>query len=100
MAGTNKINVQTERPIVAPEEATSRGCTMDDRKLSAEALAKLEAMVLRRLGNRVCRLEIAHEDGGLILRGVAMSYYAKQLVQHAVMEVIDVPIQANEIEVV
>ena len=72
---------------------------MDDGKLSAEALVNLEAMVLHRLGNRVYRLEITHEDGGLILRGLAMTYYAKQLVQHAVMAVIDVPIQANEIEV-
>jgi hypothetical protein len=33
------------------------------------------------------------------LQGRVFSYYAKQLAQHAVMQVLDVPIQANQIEV-
>jgi hypothetical protein len=35
----------------------------------------------------------------LILRGRAHTYYAKQLAQHAVMEVIELRIVTNEIEV-
>jgi hypothetical protein len=37
--------------------------------------------------------------GGLILRGLTTTYYAKQLAQHAVMEATAIPIVANEIEV-
>ena len=40
------------------------------------------------------------QEGGLVLRGHAMTYYAKQLAQHAVMAATSLPIQANEIEVV
>jgi hypothetical protein len=43
---------------------------------------------------------ITYEDGGLVLMGLAMTYHAKQLAQHAAMEAVDVPIRANEIEVV
>lgn len=38
-------------------------------------------------------------EKGLLLRGRSLSYYAKQLAQHAVMRTTDVPIQANEIVV-
>jgi hypothetical protein len=38
-------------------------------------------------------------DGGLVLRGRAHTYYAKQLAQHAVMDNHPLPILANEIEV-
>ena len=38
-------------------------------------------------------------DKGLILRGYAHTYYAKQLAQHWVMEATRLPILANEIEV-
>jgi len=36
---------------------------------------------------------------GLVLRGRAQTYYAKQLAQHAVVEAAGLPILANEIEV-
>jgi hypothetical protein len=39
------------------------------------------------------------QDNGLILRGQAHTYFAKQLAQHAAMEVTELPILANEIEV-
>lgn len=38
-------------------------------------------------------------EQGLILRGRAPSFYAKQLAQHAVMSATALPIRANEIEV-
>jgi hypothetical protein len=34
-----------------------------------------------------------------VLRGVTRTYYAKQLAQHAVMQLTDLPIHANEIDV-
>jgi hypothetical protein len=35
----------------------------------------------------------------LVLRGQARSHYAKQLALHAVTEVVNLPIEANEIKV-
>jgi hypothetical protein len=44
-------------------------------------------------------LKLKVRDDGLVLRGHARTYYAKQLAQHAVMEFTKLPIRANEIEV-
>jgi hypothetical protein len=62
-------------------------------------LERLAQSVIHRLSSRVLDLYLAWQDGGLILRGRAATYYAKQLAQHAVMAVTAVPILANEIEV-
>ena len=43
--------------------------------------------------------QLVVRDQGLVLRGHAHTYYAKQLAQQAVMETTSLPIQANEIEV-
>jgi hypothetical protein len=61
--------------------------------------AELEAHVQCRLSGRVRDLHVVLRDHGLILQGHALTYYAKQLAQHAVMEASDLPILANEIEV-
>jgi hypothetical protein len=44
------------------------------------------------------RLELHH--GGIVIRGTARSFYAKQLALHAVMTGTHLPIVRNEIEVV
>lgn len=36
----------------------------------------------------------------MVIEGYAETYYAKQLAQHAVMEVCDLPVCANDIQVV
>lgn len=59
----------------------------------------LEELVQRRLGGRVRNLRILVRPTGLVLQGRAATYHAKQLAQHAAMELIDVPILANDIEV-
>jgi len=59
----------------------------------------LEALLLNRLGGRVRNLRIVVRDDGLILQGRAPTYHAKQLAQHAAMEVGGMPILANDIEV-
>jgi hypothetical protein len=62
---------------------------------------QLEALIQRHLLGRV-RLRwfrVLVQEQGLILQGCAPTYYAKQLAQHAVMEVSGLPILANEIEV-
>ncbi len=60
---------------------------------------RLECLLLRRLGNRIRNLRVLVLPAGLVLQGRASTYHAKQLAQHAAMELADVPILANDIEV-
>jgi hypothetical protein len=60
---------------------------------------KLESQVRSRLGSRVRDLRIVVRDGGVVLKGWALNYHAKQLAQHAAMEIAEAPILSNEIEV-
>ena len=60
---------------------------------------RLESMLVRRLGNRVRDLRVVVLPNGLILQGRSATYHAKQIAQHAAMELADLPILANEIEV-
>ncbi|MCC6418126.1 MAG: hypothetical protein IT429_07725 [Gemmataceae bacterium] len=59
----------------------------------------LESLLQRRLGNRVRNLRVLLRPEGVILQGWTATYHAKQLAQHAAMEVTDRPILANRIEV-
>ena len=59
----------------------------------------LEGLVLRRVGGRVRNLRIIIRPDGMILQGRTSTYHAKQLAQHAAMEMADLPILANDIEV-
>lgn len=70
---------------------------IDEITLSAEE--RLESLMQRRLGNRVRGLRIQLQPHGLILQGRTSTYHAKQLAQHAAMELANVPILANDIEV-
>ena len=60
---------------------------------------ELESHIQCRLSGRIRNLHVVQRDRGLVLQGHALTYYAKQLAQHAVMEASDLPILANEIEV-
>jgi hypothetical protein len=64
-----------------------------------ETLAGIEERIRRRLTRLVRDFQLVLLEHGLVLRGQAQTYYAKQLAQHAVMEETVLPIQANEIEV-
>jgi hypothetical protein len=66
---------------------------------SHDLIRQIEPLVLRRLNGVVRRLKLTVRDDGLVLRGHACTYYAKQLAQHALMELTKLRIQANEIEV-
>jgi len=65
----------------------------------ANERTELETRVLYRLTGRIRDFQVVVTESGLILRGRCRTYYAKQLVQHAVMEASERPILANEIEV-
>ena len=59
----------------------------------------LEMQLQQRLGSRVRELRVLVRHDGVVLKGWASTYHAKQLAQHAVMDLIDLPILGNEIEV-
>jgi hypothetical protein len=59
----------------------------------------LESLVQRRLGGRIRDLRVEVRPNGIVLQGRAATYHAKQLAQHAAMELIGLVILANDIEV-
>lgn len=65
----------------------------------ADGTAEMEAHVACRVGGQLRDFRVLVRAEGLILQGCAHTYYAKQLAQHAIMAATDLPIQANEIEV-
>jgi len=67
--------------------------------LSEQEREKLELHLQSRLNGRVRDLRVDAAENGLVIRGRAMTYYAKQLAQHIVMETTSTPIVANEIHV-
>jgi len=69
------------------------------RLLAEEEVEKLELHLQTQLNGRVRDLRVEACEGGLIIRGHAMTYYAKQLAQHIVMETTSTPIVANDIKV-
>lgn len=60
---------------------------------------QLESLMQRRLGNRIRDLRVAVSPDGIVLQGRTTTYHAKQLAQHAAMELSNLPIVANDIEV-
>jgi hypothetical protein len=77
-------------------------CLLPEKPGPAEApvgLDELEARVQCRIGGRVLHFCLDWCEGGLVLRGHSLTYYAKQLAQHAVMAATELPIRANQIEV-
>jgi hypothetical protein len=66
---------------------------------TCEHLAQIEERIRCAFTGRVRDFQLVLLDQGLILRGQAHTYYAKQLAQHAVMEATSFRIRANEIEV-
>ncbi len=65
----------------------------------SEKETQLETLLQARLGSRVRHVRVVCRNNGVILQGSAHTYYAKQLAQHLVMEITDLPILANEIKV-
>ena len=66
---------------------------------TSEKEARLEMHLQARLGSRVRDLRVVCRNDGVIVQGSSRTYYAKQLAQHLVMEITNLPILANEIEV-
>jgi hypothetical protein len=71
----------------------------DTSENTADGATKLEAQIQGRLAGQVRGFRLVFAREGLTLHGLAQTYYAKQLAQHAVMEATALPILANEISV-
>lgn len=67
--------------------------------LAAEQIDRIAARVRHQLSGRLRDFRLELTGAGLVLRGRAPTYHAKQLAQHAVMGATDAPILRNEIEV-
>lgn len=68
-------------------------------KQSIMDIHQLEAHVQSNLHGRVRSLRLLRQESGLVLQGQASTYHAKQMAQHAVMRMSELPILANDIEV-
>jgi hypothetical protein len=66
---------------------------------ASEEESRLEMHLRARLGSRASDFRVVCRNNGVILQGRARTYYAKQLAQHSIMVITDLPILANEIEV-
>jgi osmotically-inducible protein OsmY len=60
---------------------------------------QVEALLIQKLRGRVWNIRLLVEDGCVTLLGEARTYYAKQMAQHVVMEIVRLPIRANQIQV-
>ncbi len=61
--------------------------------------ASLERHIQCRLGSRVKDLRVEVRAEGVVIHGRAATYHAKQLAQHAAMEVAGMPVLVNDIDV-
>jgi hypothetical protein len=74
-------------------------CTEDLETAPSSELEWTEAHLQSMLHSYVLNLRLEIQDGGLVLRGIAHTYYAKQLAQHAAMKCSALRVVMNQIEV-
>jgi hypothetical protein len=63
-------------------------------------LEQAEAHLQHRLRGRVWEVRVLLREGGVVLQGQALNYYAKQLGQHIAMQELQLTVVANDIKVV
>jgi hypothetical protein len=71
---------------------------MSDRGASTD-LVKLQEFLRHELRSQVRELHVVQDEGRILLRGVAISYYAKQLAQHLTLRVLGPTLLLNRIDV-
>ena len=96
VAQRNRLLLLNGNPTESRESAMNASGIAETACATSE---HLELLVQRRLGSRVRDLRVLLRQDGVILQGRAGTYHAKQLAQHAAMELIELPILANDIEV-
>lgn len=70
-----------------------------DRVVGRHVQPELQDQLRQRLGGHIAGLRVLAQGNGLVLRGRAKSYYAKQVAQETLQELTPLPLLANEIEV-
>ncbi len=68
-------------------------------KNAERKILEAEKLLRERLNGRIRDLRMDVDKDGVILRGFALTYYAKQLAQHTAMKDLHLAVVANEIEV-
>ncbi len=81
--------------MTSHEPGESQCAASDD----SEPQSELVDLVYALLGRRVRDLRVEFDGHGLVLRGRAESYHAKQLAQHVAMAALGLPLSANQIVV-
>jgi hypothetical protein len=71
---------------------------MSDTGTSTD-LETLQELLRQRLRSQVRELHVIPHEGHLLLRGVAISYYAKQMAQHLVLRALGQTPLLNHIDV-
>jgi hypothetical protein len=89
----------TEMVATSTQAQSTSMSSLQQADLPGGGVEELESQVRRRLGGRVRDLRVLVRHDGVILQGWALNYHAKQLAQHAAMELAAARILANEIEV-
>jgi len=77
----------------------SQRIAMPKTEAELRDLDQVEVLLQTQFNGRVHYLHLVLVDDGIVLRGLARTFYVKQLAQHAVMSLTHLPIVANEIEV-
>ncbi len=75
-------------------------CGLDREPFVEQEIVDAELYLAQSLRGRLFAASLSVHPDGVVLHGIAGSYYVKQMAQHAVMEHLSLPIVANEIEVV
>jgi hypothetical protein len=78
---------------------TTQDCETYVDVTTADGATKVETFVQCRLAGQVRDLRVVVKDKGLLLRGRACTYHARQLAEQAVTKLTSLPILTNEIEV-
>jgi len=89
----------TERAILRDETMKSESIETSIDLRTANGTTELESQIQCRLSGQIWDFRLDVVDKGLILRGHAQTFCAKQLAQHAVIKATRLPILANEIVV-
>ncbi len=64
-----------------------------------QRLEQAEAVLQQRLRGRLWEVRVVRQGQGVVLRGQAINYHAKQLGQHIAIKECQLTVLANEIEV-
>ena len=79
--------------------ATRMNEQIETDTVTCESLARIGERIQCRLVGRVWDFQVLVGEYGVVLRGRENTYYAKELVQQAVMEASSTPFRVNEIKI-